>query len=123
MCVFCDASTYIFAEAVLLQQALHQSALHGREQVLRVEAAEARPVGEERLGLVPDGGGAIGELQQGQVGLLHALEDSHVLPLGAQHPAPQQVELTAAGARRKRERRSQPRSADRLMDSPQRKSR
>lgn len=89
--------TYIFAEAVLLQQALHESALHGREQVLRVKAAEAGPVGEECVRLVPDGGGRVRELQQGQVGLLHALEDGNVLPLGAQHPAPQQVELAAAG--------------------------
>lgn len=95
--------TYIFAEAVLLQQALHESALHGGEQVLRVKVAEAGPVGEECFRLVPDGGGSVGELQQGQVGLLHPLENSNVLPLGTQHPAPQQVQLAAAGTTWKRE--------------------
>lgn len=97
--MFCNAFTYIFAEAVLLQQALHESALHGREQVLRVKAAEAGPVGEERFCLVPNGGGSVGELQQRQVRLLHPLENSDVLPLGAQHPAPEQVQLTAAATR------------------------
>lgn len=86
--------TYIFAEAVLLQQTLHESALHGWQQVLRVEAAEAGPVGEKGLRLPPDGGRGVGELQQRQVGLLHPLQDGDVLPLGAQHPAPEQVELT-----------------------------
>lgn len=97
-----DTCTYIFAEAVLLQQALHEGALHGGEQVLRVKAAEAGPVGEERFRLVPDSGGSVGELQQGQVGLLHPLEDGNVLPLGTQHPAPEQVELTAAATAGKR---------------------
>lgn len=86
--------THVFAEAVLLQQALHQSALHGREKVLRVEGAEAGPAGEESVGLPPDGGRRVGQLQQRQVRLLHAFEHGHVLPLRAQHPAPEQVELT-----------------------------
>lgn len=93
--------THIFAKAILLQQALHESALHGREQVLRVKVAEARPVGEERFCLVSDGGGGVGELQQGQVGLFNALENGHVLPLRTQHPAPEQVELT--GGRKRQE--------------------
>lgn len=66
-----------------------------------MKVAETRPVGEERFCLVPDGGRSVGELQQGQIGLLHPLENSNVLPLGAQHPAPQQVEFAAAGTREK----------------------
>lgn len=74
-------ATYIFAEAVLLQQTLHESALHSRQQVLRVEAAEAGPVGEKGVRLPPDGGRSVGELQQRQVRLFHPLQDGHVLPL------------------------------------------
>lgn len=66
-----------------------------------MKVAEAGPVGEERFRLVPDGSGRVRELQQGQIRLLHALENSDVLPLGAQHPAPEQVQLAAAAAPRR----------------------
>lgn len=87
--------TYIFAETVLLQQALHESALHGREQALRVKGVEAGPVGEEGVCFPSDGGRSVGELQQWEICLLHPLQHSHILSFRAQHPAPQQVQLTA----------------------------
>lgn len=51
--------TYVFAEAVLLQQALYKSALHGREKVLRVEGAQAGPVGEQGFAFAPDRGWSV----------------------------------------------------------------
>lgn len=60
-----------------------------------MKAAEAGPVWEEGVRLPSDGGRSIRELQQGQVRLFHPLQDGHVLPLRAQHAAPEQVELTA----------------------------
>lgn len=60
-----------------------------------MKGAQARPVGEECVSLSSDGGRGVGELQQGEVGLLHPFQDSHVLPLRTQHPTPEQVQLTA----------------------------
>lgn len=60
-----------------------------------MEGAQAGPVREEGVCLPPDGGRSVGELQQREVRLLHLLQDGHILPLRTQHPAPEQVQLTA----------------------------